>query len=174
MAAFAMDFAGGGTSTTSIGFCRKLRLLGPASVGQYCARSSGSVIRAISGPSECTPRCTGRSGDQRVVTCTFTWLPRTDHEPAPNAEPADAAAVEAEPAPPPQVNHGRDAVGTNLLRYLTGATLVSALAALDAGLAWVGHKRGWTRPVAWLGPTFAGLGAVLFVVAGHHESRPGQ
>ena len=31
----------------------------------------------------------------------------------------------AEPAPPPQVNHGREAVGTNLLRYLTGATLVS-------------------------------------------------
>lgn len=31
----------------------------------------------------------------------------------------------AEPAPPPQVNHGRDAVARNLLRYLTGATLVS-------------------------------------------------
>jgi RNA polymerase sigma-70 factor (ECF subfamily) len=32
--------------------------------------------------------------------------------------------VLAESAPPPQVNHGRDAVGRNLLRYLTGATLV--------------------------------------------------
>jgi RNA polymerase sigma-70 factor, ECF subfamily len=31
----------------------------------------------------------------------------------------------AEPAPAPQVNHGREAVGRNLLRYLTGATLVS-------------------------------------------------
>jgi RNA polymerase sigma-70 factor (ECF subfamily) len=31
----------------------------------------------------------------------------------------------AEPAPPPQVNHGQAAVATNLLRYLTGATLVS-------------------------------------------------
>jgi RNA polymerase sigma-70 factor, ECF subfamily len=30
----------------------------------------------------------------------------------------------AEPAPPPQVNHGRDAVARNLLRYLTGATVV--------------------------------------------------
>ena len=34
--------------------------------------------------------------------------------------------VLAEPAPPPQVNHGPDAVGRNLLRYLgRGATLVS-------------------------------------------------
>ena len=31
----------------------------------------------------------------------------------------------ADPAPPPQVNHGAMAVGRNLLRYLTGATLVS-------------------------------------------------
>lgn len=44
--------------------------------------------------------------------------------------------------------------------------LVSAAAALDAGLAWVGRRRGWTRPVAWLGPTFAGLGAALFVAVG--------
>ncbi len=44
--------------------------------------------------------------------------------------------------------------------------LVSAVAALDAGLAWVGRKRGWTRPVAWLGPTFAGLGAAMFVAVG--------
>ncbi len=40
------------------------------------------------------------------------------------------------------------------------------MAALDAGLAWVGRMRGWTRPVAWLGPTFAGLGAALFVAVG--------
>ncbi|MBI3692025.1 MAG: RNA polymerase sigma factor SigI [Mycolicibacterium aromaticivorans] len=33
--------------------------------------------------------------------------------------------VLADPAPPPQVNHGRLAVGENLLRYLTDATLVS-------------------------------------------------
>jgi hypothetical protein len=44
--------------------------------------------------------------------------------------------------------------------------VVSALAALDAGLARVGRWRGWTRPVAWLGPTFAGLGAALFVAFG--------
>lgn len=44
--------------------------------------------------------------------------------------------------------------------------LVASGAALDAGLAWVGRRRGWTRPVAWLGPTFAALGAVLFVAVG--------
>jgi hypothetical protein len=44
--------------------------------------------------------------------------------------------------------------------------LVAGLAGLDAGLAWVGRRRGWTRPVAWLGPLFAALGAVLFVVPG--------
>lgn len=44
--------------------------------------------------------------------------------------------------------------------------LVSAVAALDAALAWVGRKRGWTRPVAWLGPTFVGVGAALFVFVG--------
>ena len=38
-----------------------------------------------------------------------------------------AAAFASEPAPPPQVNHGPDAVGTNLLRFLgPGATLVAA------------------------------------------------
>ncbi len=37
-----------------------------------------------------------------------------------------AGTILADPAPPPQVNHGPDAVATNLLRYLgPGATLVS-------------------------------------------------
>jgi hypothetical protein len=44
--------------------------------------------------------------------------------------------------------------------------IVSGLSALDAGLAWVGQRRGWTRPVAWLGPLFAGAGALLFVGLG--------
>jgi hypothetical protein len=44
--------------------------------------------------------------------------------------------------------------------------LVAGLAGLDEGLAWVGRRRGWTRPVAWLGPLFAGLGAILFMVPG--------
>jgi hypothetical protein len=44
--------------------------------------------------------------------------------------------------------------------------LVAGLAGLDEGLAWVGRRRGWTRPVAWLAPLFAGLGAVLFMVPG--------
>ncbi len=44
--------------------------------------------------------------------------------------------------------------------------LVAGLAGLDEGLAWIGRRRGWTRPVAWLGPLFAGLGAALFVVPG--------
>jgi hypothetical protein len=42
--------------------------------------------------------------------------------------------------------------------------IVSALAALDAGIAWVGVRRGWTRPVAWLGATLAIAGSVLFSV----------
>jgi hypothetical protein len=44
--------------------------------------------------------------------------------------------------------------------------LVAGLAGLDEGLAWVGRKRDWSRPVAWLAPLFAGLGAVLFMVTG--------
>ena len=44
--------------------------------------------------------------------------------------------------------------------------LVAGLAGLDEGLAWVGRHRGWTRPVAWLGPLFAAFGAVLFMVPG--------
>jgi hypothetical protein len=44
--------------------------------------------------------------------------------------------------------------------------LVAGLAGLDEGLARVGRRRGWTRPVAWLGPLFAAFGAVLFMVPG--------
>jgi hypothetical protein len=44
--------------------------------------------------------------------------------------------------------------------------IVSGLAALDQGLVWVGAHRGWTRPVAWLGPLFAGAGAALFLGLG--------
>ncbi len=44
--------------------------------------------------------------------------------------------------------------------------IVSGLAALDAGLAWIGRRRGWTRPVAWLGPLFASAGALLFLGLG--------
>jgi hypothetical protein len=44
--------------------------------------------------------------------------------------------------------------------------IVSGLAGLDAGLAWVGRHRGWTRPVAWLGPLFASAGALLFLGLG--------
>jgi len=44
--------------------------------------------------------------------------------------------------------------------------LVAGLAGLDEGLAWVGRRRGWTRPVAWLAPLFASFGALLFVVPG--------
>ena len=44
--------------------------------------------------------------------------------------------------------------------------IVSGLAALDAGLAWTGRHRAWTRPVAWLGPLFAGAGALLFLGLG--------
>jgi RNA polymerase sigma-70 factor (ECF subfamily) len=41
----------------------------------------------------------------------------------------------ADPAPPQQVNHGRIDVGANLLRYLTGATLVSGPAGPPVALA---------------------------------------
>ncbi len=44
--------------------------------------------------------------------------------------------------------------------------IVSGLAALDAGLAWIGRRRAWTRPVAWLGALFAGAGALLFLGLG--------
>ena len=44
--------------------------------------------------------------------------------------------------------------------------VVGGLAVLDAGLAWVGRRRRWTRPVAWLGPLFAGFAALLFLGLG--------
>lgn len=40
--------------------------------------------------------------------------------------------------------------------------VVSALLALDAGLARLAARRGWTRPVAWLGPTLGIAGSLLF------------
>ena len=42
--------------------------------------------------------------------------------------------------------------------------LVSGLLALDALIAWVGVRRTWTKPVAWLGPTLGVFGAMLFSV----------
>jgi len=44
--------------------------------------------------------------------------------------------------------------------------LVAGLAGLDAGIAAVGRRRAWTRPVAWLGPLFAGFAALLFMSTG--------
>jgi hypothetical protein len=40
--------------------------------------------------------------------------------------------------------------------------VISALLVLDRLIAWVGARRAWTRPVAWLGPTFAIAGCLLF------------
>ena len=40
--------------------------------------------------------------------------------------------------------------------------VISALLVLDALIVWVGTRRGWTRPVAWLGPCFAIAGCLLF------------
>jgi hypothetical protein len=40
--------------------------------------------------------------------------------------------------------------------------VISALLLLDAFIVWVGVRRGWTRPVAWLGATFAIAGCLLF------------
>jgi hypothetical protein len=40
--------------------------------------------------------------------------------------------------------------------------VVSALLVLDGFIGWVGRRRGWTRPVAWLGPAFAVAGSLLF------------
>jgi hypothetical protein len=44
--------------------------------------------------------------------------------------------------------------------------LVLGIAGLDAGIAVIGRRRRWTRPVAWLGPLFAGFGALLFMSVG--------
>jgi hypothetical protein len=40
--------------------------------------------------------------------------------------------------------------------------VISALLVLDWLIGWVGARRGWTRPVAWLGPAFAIAGCLLF------------
>jgi hypothetical protein len=40
--------------------------------------------------------------------------------------------------------------------------IVSALGVLDAGIAALGRRLGWTRPVAWLGGLLAVFGSVLF------------
>jgi hypothetical protein len=40
--------------------------------------------------------------------------------------------------------------------------VISALLALDWLIGWVGKRRGWTNPVAWLGPAFAIAGCLLF------------
>ena len=43
--------------------------------------------------------------------------------------------------------------------------IVSSLLGLDALIGWVGIRRGWTRPVAWLGPALGVFGSTLFSVA---------
>lgn len=40
--------------------------------------------------------------------------------------------------------------------------VISALLVLDRVIGWVGRRRGWTKPVAWLGPAFAIAGCLLF------------
>jgi hypothetical protein len=43
--------------------------------------------------------------------------------------------------------------------------VLAALLALDAAIARLGLRLGWTRPVAWLGPALGIFGSVLFSVA---------
>ena len=43
--------------------------------------------------------------------------------------------------------------------------IVSALLALDAGIARLGARLGWTRPVAWLGALLGVFGSALFSIA---------
>ena len=40
--------------------------------------------------------------------------------------------------------------------------VISALLVLDRVIGWVGARRGWSNPVAWLGPAFAIAGCLLF------------
>lgn len=40
--------------------------------------------------------------------------------------------------------------------------VISALLVLDRFIGWVGSRRGWTNPVAWLGAAFAIAGCLLF------------
>ncbi len=42
--------------------------------------------------------------------------------------------------------------------------VVACVDGLDRLLAAIGRRRGWTRPVAWLGPLFAGFAAALFML----------
>jgi len=42
--------------------------------------------------------------------------------------------------------------------------VLSGLLGLDGVIAWVGKRRGWTRPVAWLGPALGIFSATLFSV----------
>jgi hypothetical protein len=42
--------------------------------------------------------------------------------------------------------------------------VISALLALDAAIARLGARRGWTRPVAWLGGTLGVFGSALFSI----------
>jgi hypothetical protein len=43
--------------------------------------------------------------------------------------------------------------------------IVAALLGLDAFIAWVGVRRGWTRPVAWLGAALTVSASLLFLAA---------
>jgi hypothetical protein len=53
--------------------------------------------------------------------------------------------------------------------------VISALLVLDAVIGWVGVRRGWTNPVAWLGPAFAVAGCLLFsAVLLPSEGRAGR
>ena len=53
--------------------------------------------------------------------------------------------------------------------------VISALLVLDAVIGWVGARRGWTNPVAWLGPAFAIAGCLLFsAVLLPSEGRAGR
>jgi hypothetical protein len=42
--------------------------------------------------------------------------------------------------------------------------VVSALFALDSLIAWIGKRRQWTNPVAWLGPALGIFGSALFSI----------
>ena len=43
--------------------------------------------------------------------------------------------------------------------------VVSAVAALDRAIVALGRRRGWTRPVAWLGPAFCAFASIVFSAA---------
>ena len=54
------------------------------------------------------------------------------------------------------------AMPKNIARWL--ALIVAALVGADALIAAVGRRRGWTRPVAWLGPVLTVGAATLMTV----------